>query len=102
MGGLPKGGPKRGQRSGGRHAGRSGAGGRIPEEYFSIRHPDYRRAESKFVGLDWSYLPVSLDFDELDKLEERLRDDGEAGRKQGRRGPSRQPLGTTGRNPAAT
>jgi hypothetical protein len=80
MGGLPKEGPKRGQRRGGRQTARSGAVARVPEEYFSIRHPGYRKAESQFVGFNYSYAPAGLDLDELDRLDERLRDDCEADR----------------------
>lgn len=54
--------------------------GNVPEEYFSVRHPDYRKAESRFavVGINLSYYPHQPDYDALDRLEERLRDDREA------------------------
>ncbi|MFI5395317.1 MAG: hypothetical protein ACHQ9S_07265 [Candidatus Binatia bacterium] len=48
------------------------------EEYFSIRHPDYRKAESEFVGFNWSYVPTGPGHDDLDRLDERLRDNAEA------------------------
>lgn len=52
--------------------------GNAPEEYFSIRHPDYRKAESRFGPLKYGYYPHQPDYDALDWLEERLRDDREA------------------------
>jgi hypothetical protein len=78
MSGVKTNAPRRGGRRVARRVAKS-AGGAAVQEYFSIRHPDYEKAEFRF-WFNWSSIPRLIDSDQLDQLEDRLQDAGEAER----------------------